>query len=116
MTTSFHTKIAGIAAAVVIVAVSAPSAVGAPGGPHARSQLSINYVEPGSTGYVPQRFSLRYTEPGSTGFVPVAETTVAASAFDWASALIGAGAGLGIAVACAGGLTAMRRRRGLAHA
>jgi hypothetical protein len=137
MTTSFHTKIAGtIAAALVIVAVSAPTAVGAAGGSHAKPQHSINYsepgstgyvsksqfslpyTEPGSTGYVPQRFSLNYTEPGSTGFVPVAAVTSVASGsgFDWTSALIGAGAALGIAVACAGGLAVLRRRRGLAHA
>ncbi len=36
--------------------------------------------------------------------------------FDWVSALIGAGGGLGIAVASAGSLMALRKRRTLAHA
>ena len=36
--------------------------------------------------------------------------------FDWVSALIGAGGGLGIAVAGTGGVMALRKRRTLAHA
>jgi hypothetical protein len=39
----------------------------------------------------------------------------AGGGFDWVSALIGAGGGLGIAVAAAGGTMALRRRRTFAH-
>ena len=153
MTSRIHTKIAGTIAVLVIAAVAPSAAMGATNGSHSTPQLSIQYTEPGSTGYVtrqfsinytepgstgyvpqakfslpytepgstgyvPQRFSISYSEPGSTGWVPVVATSAAASAsgFDWASALIGAGAAFGVAVACAGGLTALRRRRALAHA
>jgi hypothetical protein len=137
MSTSFHTKIAGtIATAFVIVAVATPNAaLGAAGGSHAKPQVSVHYsepgstgyvaqrfslpyTEPGSTGYVPRKFSLPYTEPGSTGFVPVAglASTESASGLDWASTLIGAGIGLGIAFVCAGGLLAVRKHRALANA
>lgn len=99
MTIHIHIRIAGTIAALVIVAVAAPGAAMAAGGAHVVPDSSINYREPGSTGYL-----------------PVATTAAASgSGFDWASALIGAGAATGIAVACAGGLTAVRKRRGLAH-
>jgi len=35
---------------------------------------------------------------------------------DWTSALVGAGAGLGIALVCAGGLLLARKRRAFVHA
>jgi len=38
-----------------------------------------------------------------------------AGGFDWVSALVGAGAAVGLAVAGAGGVTAVRNRRALAH-
>ena len=61
--------------------------------------------------------SINYREPGSTGYLPVAATTAAATGtgFDWMSALVGAGAALGIALACADGLLAVCERRALAH-
>jgi hypothetical protein len=84
-----------------------------------------NLREPGSTGYVPgatqvtipSRFA-NFREPGSTGSVPAAAsvTTVTTSGgLDWLSALIGAGAAFGVALAVAGGMTARRKRRALAH-
>ena len=75
MTTRIHTKLARtIAAALAIAAVAAPSAAfGAPGGSHVVPNSSIDYREPGSTGYVPRlKFKLSYTEPGSVGYVPAA--------------------------------------------
>ncbi len=122
MTTRIHTKIGGtIVVALAIAAVAVPGAAKtAPNGSHVVPNSSINYREPGSTGYLPRaKFSLSYTEPGSTGYVPVGAAATAATAtatgFDWPSALIGAGVVVGAAVACAGGITAARRRRGLAH-
>jgi len=133
MTRRIHTT---IAAAVAIAAVAGPNAALAAGNTsHVVPNSSINYTEPGSTGYLPrqkfsiaytepgstgylprQKFSISYTEPGSTGWLPTAATTAAsASRFDWTSALIGTGAALGIALVCAGGFTALRNRRGLAH-
>jgi len=60
-----------------------------------------------------------FQEPGSTGFVPAAEVTVASTAdrgLDWVSAVVGAGAALGLAIAGAGAFVAVRKRRTLAHA
>ena len=60
-----------------------------------------------------------FREPGSTGFVPAATVTVASTAdrgLDWVSAVIGAGAALGLAVAGAGAFVTVRKRRTLAHA
>lgn len=85
------------------------------------------FREPGSTGYVPGMTGVsipsrlaHFREPGSTGFVPTpAAVTAAASyggGFDWVSALIGAGAALGITLAAAGALKVLRKRHPLAHA
>jgi hypothetical protein len=84
-----------------------------------------NFREPGSTGFVPVTAQVtiparlaNFREPGSTGYVPspVAVTPAASvGGLDWTSALIGAGAGLGIALVCAGGLLVARKRRALAH-
>lgn len=46
----------------------------------------------------------------------VASPEPAGGGFDWTSAMIGAGGGLAVAFAGAGGLLALRRRRTLAHA
>ena len=84
-----------------------------------------DFREPGSTGYVPttKQFVIpsRLThirEPGSTGWVPKAThvtVTTPGAGFDWDSALIGAGAALGIALTSAGALMMVRKRRTLAH-
>jgi hypothetical protein len=86
-----------------------------------------HFREPGSTGWVPKttrvvipaRFA-HFNEPSSTGWVPtsapVATTVRVGNGLDWVSALIGAGAALGVAAASAGGLMALRKRRTLAHA
>ena len=85
-----------------------------------------NFREPGSIGYVPQVTRVvipsrlaHFREPGSTGFVPkatpVTAITPAGGGLDWVSALIGAGAALGLALASAGALMALRKRRTLAH-
>jgi len=83
-----------------------------------------NLREPGSTGYIPRQVTIpaslrNFQEPGSTGFVPAATVTVGStggSGLDWVSAVIGAGAALGLAIAGAGAFVAVRRRRTLAHA
>jgi hypothetical protein len=46
---------------------------------------------------------------------PLRVVTVTPDGFDWVSALIGAGAALGLALATAGALMALRKRRTLAH-
>jgi hypothetical protein len=82
--------------------------------------------EPGSTGYVPKTTRVaipsrleNFREPGSTGFVPtpavMTVTSAAHSGFDWVSALIGAGAALGVAFAGGGAFMTVRKRRTLAH-
>lgn len=85
-----------------------------------------NLQEPGSTGYVPQTTHVaipaslqNLREPGSTGWVPAAKVTVTSTGgdgLDWVSAVIGAGAALGLAIAGVGAFVTMRRRRTLAHA
>ncbi len=106
MSTRIHTKIAKtIAAVVVIVAVVAAPAASA--GPSKGTPVTIptslaHLREPGSTGYVPKTTQMTTAAPVGGGL-------------DWVSALIGAGAGLGIAVASAGGLMALRKRRTLIH-
>jgi hypothetical protein len=128
MSIRIHTT---IVAAVVVAAVAVPSAAMAAGnGSHvvpnssinyrepgstgyvAQPRFSLPYTEPGSTGYVPQRFTIRYSEPGSTGWLPPAAAAAGTSGgFDWTSALIGVVAGVGLALAGAG---ALKRRRVLA--
>jgi hypothetical protein len=65
MTTRIHTKIVRtIGAALVIAAVAASSAaIAAANGSHVVPNSSINYREPGSTGYLPPPFTIHYTEP-----------------------------------------------------
>jgi hypothetical protein len=105
MSTRIHTKIAAtIAAALVIPAVVAPRTSA---GPSKATQMTIppslaRLQEPGSTGYVPKTTLVTTTAPVGGGL-------------DWISALIGAGAGLGIAVTVAGGLMALRKRPTLAE-
>jgi hypothetical protein len=82
-----------------------------------------NLQEPGSTGYVPTQISIpanlaNFREPGSMGWDPAAAVTgnsATGSGFDWVSALIGAGAALGAALAATGGFLTRRNRRVLAH-
>ena len=129
MNARIHTKVTtAIAAAAMIAAAVAPCA-SADSAKGARVQIPpslANFREPGSTGYVPQVTRVvippalsHFREPGSTGFVPQAAplraVTVAADGFDWGAAVIGAGAALGLALASAGALMALRKRRTLAH-
>ena len=124
MTTRIHTKIAtSIAGAALIAAIVVPGAVA---GPSKITRIQIppaltHFQEPGSTGYVPKTTLVKipanlahFQEPGSVGYVPAA-TASTNSGLDWASALIGAGAALGVALASAGALMVLRRRRTLAH-
>ena len=85
-----------------------------------------NFHEPSSTPYVPKTTQVmipswlaNFHEPSSTPYVPkttqVTTTAPAGGGLDWVSALIGAGAGMGIALAGAGGLMALHKRRTLAH-
>jgi hypothetical protein len=79
-----------------------------------------NFHEPGSTGYlkatIPARLAHTGTSPKPTVLVNnIQSKGPVGGGFDWVSALIGAGGGLGIAVAGAGGLMALRKRRTLAH-
>ena len=126
MTTRIHLTIARtFAAALVIVAVAAPGAVAAStNGSHGKSTFVLRHREPGSTGYVAKPAATippwlaNFREPGSTGYLPstkMVATTSAADGLDWASALVGAGAALGLGLACAGGLMAFRKHRALAH-
>ncbi len=78
--------------------------------------------EPGSTGYVAQTTRVaipaslsRLHEPGSTGYVPTTASVQARGGFDWVSALIGAGGALGMAIATAGSVMALRKRRQVVH-
>ena len=105
MTIRFRTQIcSSIAVAAVTLAVAAPNAFGA--------------TSTGTTITIPKSLA-NFHEPGSTGYVPasalVTTTAAAEGGLDWASALIGLGVGIGMAVASAGGLLAVRRRRTLAH-
>jgi hypothetical protein len=144
MFAQLNTKIAvTIAALAVTGAVAAPCASAAqvqipPNLAHFQEPGSTGYVptqvtipaglenlqEPGSTGYVPQTTHVvipaalqNFREPGSTGFVPATIVTKSTgSGLDWASALIGAGAALGLALTGAGAFVTARKRRALAHA
>jgi hypothetical protein len=132
-------KIATTIAAAAVISVAAASASAAPSKnfwePGSTGYVPATHVviperlshlrEPGSTGYlpathvvIPERLS-HLREPGSTGFVPRATLVTVASAadggFDWVSALIGGAVTLGVGVAGAGAVTALRRRRPLAH-
>ena len=129
MTIRIRTHIcSSIAVAAVILAVAAPNAFAATstGTTITISKWLANFHEPGSTGYVPAstlvtipKSLANFHEPGSTGYVPasalVTTTTAVDSGLNWVSALIGLGAGIGIAVASAGGLLAARRRRTVVH-
>jgi hypothetical protein len=88
----------------VIAAVVAPAASA---GPSKGTRITI-----------PQSLA-RLHEPGSTGYLPkttlVTTTAPVGGGLDWMSGMIGAGAGLGIAVTVAGGLMALRKRRTLAE-
>ena len=76
--------------------------------------------EPGSTGYVatttlvtiPDALT-KLREPGSTGYVPSTTSLPTRGGFDSLSALIGAAGAIGIMVAAAGSVMALRRRRPL---
>ena len=126
MTTRVQTKITTmLSAGALITALIVPAASAAPSKP-VRVTIPArfaNFHEPGSTGYVPKAARVTiparlagFHEPGSTGYVPVASATASASSgLDWVSALIGAGAALGIALASAGGMIALRKRRTFAH-
>jgi hypothetical protein len=61
-----------------------------------------------------------YAETAATSIAttpaPLRVVTVTPDGFDWVSAMIGAGAALGLALATAGALMALRKRRALAHA
>jgi hypothetical protein len=68
-----------------------------------------------------QRYGLgAYAETAGTSTAattaPLRVVTVAADGFDWSAAAIGAGVAFGLALATAGALTALRKRRTLAHA
>ena len=105
---------------------SPPSSSRAVAGPSKITRIQIppalaHFQEPGSTGYVPKTTLVKipanlahFQEPGSVGYVPAA-TVSTSGGLDWASALIGAGVALGVALASAGAFTVLRRRRTLAH-
>jgi hypothetical protein len=113
--------------AVTIAALALTAAVAVPCASAAQVQIPPNlahFQEPGSTGYVPQTTPVvipaalqNFQEPGSTGFVPATiVTNSTGGGLDWASALIGAGAALGLALTGAGAFVTARKRRALAHA
>jgi hypothetical protein len=129
MSARLHIKIAtAIAAVAVIATATAPYASAAPPkGTRVGIPANLaNFREPGSTGYVPKTTDIvtppwlwlgNLRKPGST--VPAASVVTVSSpagGFEWVSALIGAGAALGLALAGAGAFVMVRKRRSLAHA
>ena len=101
MTIRLHTRIAATIAAVALAATLVASAG----------------ASSGTRVIVPPSLA-RMHEPGSTGYVPagtLVTTTVSSSGLDWVSALVGAGAAAGVALASAGAMT-LRRRRAPLHA
>jgi hypothetical protein len=127
MSVRLHTMIATTIAAL---AVTAATASYASAGPSKSTRVQIpaslaNFREPGSTGYVPNTTRVaipswlkNFHEPGSEGFVPAGDMTVTSAVgggLDWVSALIGAGAALGVALAGTGAFMTVRKRRTLAH-